>query len=191
MESLQILLNQMGEGKVILTYTELPKPIFATYYRDKHISAIGINRLAMITKRFEFEVFKAAVGLHRTLSGADYKIIIDDNNIDMLAPVGEALMIDQGIIIGNRIVLNKPDSKDYSNLVFHRVNSLESMAGKALSMYKLMPKEEHQMREYRKMRNLLRVQSYELSVSNPESYEAIKDKIKAKIDYYNSCLMLS
>lgn len=133
MDNLQTLLKEMGESKVILTYAELPEPILATYYRDKHFSAIGINKLAMISKRFEFEVFKAAVGLHKTLSGADYKIIIDDNNIDMLAPVGEALMKDQGIIIGNRIVLNRPESKDYSNLVFHRVNSLESKAGERIT----------------------------------------------------------
>jgi hypothetical protein len=98
MENLQILLKKMGESKVILTYTKLPKPIFATYYRDKHISAIGINRSAMITKNFELEVFKAAVGLHKTLSNMNYKIIIDDNNIDMLASIGEAIMQTYGII---------------------------------------------------------------------------------------------
>ena len=106
MDNLQTLLKEMGESKVILTYAELPEPILATYYRDKHFSAIGINKLAMISKRFEFEVFKAAVGLHKTLSGANYKIIIDDNNIDMLAPIGEAILRKCDLTIENKSLVD-------------------------------------------------------------------------------------
>ena len=177
MESLQILLNQMGESKVILTYTKLPEQILATYYRDKHISAIGINKSAMITKRFEFEVFKAAVGLHKTLSGTDYNITIDDDNIDMLAPVGEAVMIDHGIIIGNRIVLNRSKSTDYSDMVYYRVNSLESDIGKELPLYELMPKAEYELRRNIKIRNIL-------MAGSPSAFNAIKY-------YANQCKRLS
>ena len=106
MESLQILLKQMGESKVVLIYTKLPKQILATYYRDKHISVIGINRPTMMTKGFEFEVFKAAIGLHKTLSGTEYKIIIDDNNIDMLAPIGEAILERCGLTIDDKSLVD-------------------------------------------------------------------------------------
>ena len=187
MESLQILLKQMGESKVILTYTKLPEQILATYYRDKHISAIGINKSAMITKRFEFEVFKAAVGLHKTLSDPNYKVIIDDDNIDMLAPIGEALMKDLGVIIEDRIVVEKPKTTDYSNMMFYNINSLESKAGKALPMYKLMPKENYNLCRLKKYKKIAMSEMFSLCNSKPEYY-SLKDKLDLKIEFYSKRL---